>query len=88
MISGYQRGPRQKVVRSHEVGYLSGEITTGLELFEEGRHEEGGEEQDGWPEENIWGVGTMVAARRPHKLSMQTDTLLWRFREVILTKTK
>lgn len=58
------------------VDYLSGEITTSLELFEEGRHEEGGEEQDGRPEKNIWGVGAMVATCRPNKVSMQTDTLL------------
>lgn len=58
------------------VDYLGWEITTCLELFEEGRQEEGGEEQDGGPEENIWGVGAMVATCRPNKVSLQTDALL------------
>ena len=56
--------------------YLGGEITTSLELFEKGRHEEGWEEQNGGPEENIRGVGAMVTTRRPNKMALQTDTLL------------
>lgn len=59
--------------------YLGGKVATSLEFLEEGRHEESREEQDGGPEENVWGVGAMVAARRTYKLAMQTDALLWRF---------
>lgn len=59
-------------------GHLSGEITAGLELFQEGGHEKGGEEQDGGPEQNIWGVGSMMATRCPNKLPMQADTVLQR----------
>lgn len=59
-------------------GHLSGEITAGLELFQEGGHEKGGEEQDGGPEQNIRGVGSMMATRCPDKLPVQADTLLQR----------
>lgn len=52
------------------VGYLGGEITTSLELFEEGRQEEGREEQDSRPEENVWGVGAMGATCRPNKMAL------------------
>lgn len=58
------------------MNYLGGEITTSLELFEEGRQEEGREEQDGRPEENIWGIGAMVATCCPNKVALHTDTLL------------
>lgn len=66
----------QEAVRS--TGHLSGEITAGLELFQEGGHEKGGEEQDGGPEQNIWGVGSMMATRCPNKLPVQADTVLQR----------
>lgn len=59
--------------------HLGGEVTAGLELFQKGRHEKGGEEQDGGPEENIRGVGAAVATRRPDKLPVQADTLLQRY---------
>lgn len=68
------------------VSYLSGKIATSLELFEEGRHEEGWEEQDGRPEENVWGVGAMMATCRPNEVALQTDALLQRFRGYIRTK--
>lgn len=68
--------------------YLCGEISTGFELFEEGGHEEGGEEEDRGPEENVWSVWTVVATRRPNKLSMQVYTLLLRITEVVLAKNK
>lgn len=71
------------------VDYLCGEISTGFELFEEGGHEEGGEEEDSGPEENVWGVWTVVATRRPDKLSMQVYTLLLRMNtEGVLAKRK
>lgn len=66
------------------VHYLCWEISTGLELFEEGGHEEGGEEENSGPEENVWSVWTVVATRRPNKLSMQVDTLLLRITEKVL----
>ena len=53
-------------------------------MFEECRHEEGREKQDGRPEENIWGVGAMMATCRPNKVSLQIDTLLYRFRDITL----
>lgn len=68
--------------------YLSGEIATCFELFEEGRHEEGWEEQDSGPEKNIGGVGAVVATCRPDKVSMQADTLLLRITEGVLAKRK
>lgn len=51
----------------------------GFELFQEGRHEKGGEEQDGGPEQDIRGVGSMMTTRRPDKLTVQADTLLQKY---------
>jgi len=48
---------------------LGGEVSLGLELFEEGREEEGGEEEDDGPEEDVGDVGTAVAAGRADKLA-------------------
>ncbi len=39
---------------------LGGEVSLGLELFEEGGEEEGGEEEDDGPEEDIGDVGAYV----------------------------
>lgn len=50
-----------KPLLREDVHYLGGEITTCFELFEERTHEESGEEQNGRPEENIWGEGPMGA---------------------------
>lgn len=47
---------------------LGGEVSLGLELFEEGGEEEGGEEEDDGPEEDIGDVGAIVAAGRADEL--------------------
>lgn len=49
MISGY-RCEADVGPNGCPVDYLCGEISTGFELFEEGGHEEGGEEEDSGPE--------------------------------------
>lgn len=62
--------------RSQMSAHLGGEVSLGLELLEEGGEEEGGEEEDDGPEENIGDVGTVVAARRAHKLPLKLLTCL------------
>jgi len=44
--------------------HLGGEVSHGLELFEEGGQEEGGEEEDDGPEEDVGDEGTFEAAGR------------------------
>lgn len=60
---------------------LGGEVSLGLELLEEGGEEEGGEEEDDGPEEDVWDEGSVTAASRPDKLSLQLPTFLQRRRE-------
>lgn len=48
---------------------LCGEVSLGLELFEEGGEEEGGEEEDDGPEEDVGDVGAVRAAGRTDKLA-------------------
>lgn len=50
--------------------YLGGEVSLGLELFEEGGEEEGGEEEDDGPEEDVGDVGPVVAAGRADELAV------------------
>lgn len=47
-------------------------------MFEEGRHEEGGEEQDGGPEKNIGGEGAVVTTRCPDEVALEANALLWK----------
>lgn len=61
-----------------DFSHLGGKITTGLKLFEEGRHEEGGEEQDGGPEKNIGGEGAVVTTRCPDEVALEANALLWK----------
>lgn len=56
--------------------YLSGEVTAGLELLQEGRHEDGGEEEDDAPEEHVWDEGAVGAAGAPFEVSVQHFALL------------
>lgn len=79
-----QSSKRRRPWSQWPVHYLCWEISTGLELFEEGGHEEGGEKEDSGPEENVWSVWTVVATRRPDELSMQVDTLLLKTTEEVL----
>lgn len=51
--------------------YPCWKISAGLELLEEGGQEEGGEKQDGRPEEYIGSVGAVMTTSRPDKLAMQ-----------------
>lgn len=55
---------------------LGGKVAACLELLEEGWHEDGGEEKDHTPEEDIWDVGAMGATGTAHKVPMQLLTLL------------
>lgn len=56
--------------------HLGGKISLRLELLKEGGQEEGGEEKDDGPEENIWDVGPMMTAGRTHKFPMEYLTHL------------
>lgn len=56
--------------------YLGGEVAACLELLEEGRHYDSGEEEDHAPEEDIGDVGTMGTAGAALKLPVQYLTLL------------
>lgn len=55
---------------------LGGEVAARLELLEEGGHEDGGEEEDHAPEEDVWDVGAVGAAGAAHKLPVQRLALL------------
>lgn len=55
---------------------LRGKISAGPELFEEGRQEEGGEEEDDRPKENVWDEWTATAAGRANELPTKRPTLL------------
>lgn len=55
---------------------LGGEVAARLELLEEGGHEDGGEEQDHTPEEDVWDVGAMGAAGAALELPVQHLALL------------
>lgn len=46
-----------------------GEISLGLELFEEGGEEEGGEEEDDGPEEDVGDEGAVMVAGRADELA-------------------
>lgn len=56
--------------------YLCGEIAACLELLEEGRHEDGGEEEDHTPEEHVGDVGAVGTTGGALELSMQHLALL------------
>lgn len=47
-----------------------GEVSLGLELFEEGGEEEGGEEEDDGPEEDVRDEGAVVVAGRADELTV------------------
>ncbi len=49
--------------------HLGGEVSHGLELFEEGGEEEGGEEEDDGPEEDVGDVGAIMATGRADELT-------------------
>lgn len=55
---------------------LCREVAACLELLEEGRHEDSGEEEDHTPEEHVWDEGTVGAAGAAHEISVQHLTLL------------
>lgn len=58
------------------ISHHCGEVSLCFELLEEGAQEEGGEEEDDGPEENIWDVGPVVTARCTHILPMELFTHL------------
>lgn len=57
---------------------LSGEIALGLELLEEGREEESGEEENDGPEQHIRDVRAIMSTGRTHKLAMKILAILER----------
>lgn len=72
---------------SRRRAYLCGEVAACLELLEEGGHEDGGEEEDHAPEEDIGDVGSVVTTGGALKLPVQHLALLlapqttgWRWR--------
>lgn len=56
--------------------YLCGKVIAELELFEEGRHEDGGKKEDDTPEENIGNIRSMRATGTAHKLALLFNTVL------------
>lgn len=54
-----------------KTSHLSGKISLCLKLLKEGGQEEGGEEEDDGPKENIWDVGPMMTTGSTHKLPME-----------------
>lgn len=59
-----------------KVTYFGGEVAACLELLEEGRHEDGGEEEDHTPEEHIRDVRAMGTTGGAFKLTVQQLALL------------
>lgn len=59
-------------MRSH----LGGEVSLCLELLQEGGQEEGGEEKDDGPEENVWDVGSVMATGGALELPTELPTHL------------
>lgn len=55
---------------------LGGEVAASFELLEEGRHGDGGEEQDDGPEENVWDVRAVMAACTALELAPELHTAL------------
>lgn len=55
---------------------LGGEVAARLELLEEGRHEDGGKEEDHAPEEDVWDERAVRSTGRAHKVSVQRLALL------------
>ncbi len=55
---------------------LGGEVAARLELLEEGRQEDGGEEEDDAPEQDVGDVGAVGAAGTALELPMQHLALL------------
>ena len=56
--------------------HLCGEVAAELEVLEERRHGDGGEEEDDRPEANIWDVRSMRATGLAHKLPFILDAVL------------
>ena len=69
---------RRQEAGSEEVSCLGGEVAAGLELFEEGGHGHGGEEQDHGPEEHVWDVGAVRAAGTALEMTPEHLALLQR----------
>lgn len=67
---------REAEPAEHRGTDLGGEVSLGLELFEERGEEESGEEEDDGPEEDVWDEGSFFTASRPNKLSLQVPTSL------------
>lgn len=73
----HRHGDRGPVQHCGERGTcLGGEVAAGLELLEEGRHEDGGEEEDHAPEEHVRDEGAVGSAGRAHKVPVQRLALL------------
>lgn len=49
--------------------YLGGKVVAELEILEEGRHDDGGEEEEDAPEEDIGDVGSFGAAGAADELA-------------------
>ena len=56
--------------------YLSGKVIAELEVLEEGGHDDGGEEENDTPEEDVGNVGPLGAAGAAHKLPTVLNTVL------------
>lgn len=69
--------------RDTQTSHPGGEVSLRLELLEERGQEEGGEEENNGPEENVWNVGPMVAAAWTHKLPMKHVTHLQKKTDVV-----
>lgn len=64
------------VIMMYEEQYLCRKVITELEVLEEGRHDDGGKEENDRPEEDIGNIWPMGAAGAAHKLPALFDTIL------------
>lgn len=64
------------VITMYQEQYLCRKVITEFEILKEGRHDDGGKEENDTPEEDIRNVGSMRAAGAAHKLPALFNTIL------------
>lgn len=66
--------------------YLGGKVVAELEVLEEGRHDDGGEEENDAPEEDVGDVGPCGATGAADKLATLFNAIL-QHRHVLVWRT-